>query len=129
MTSPKTRARATPAKRPPSKRLDDDSLRSIVDEGIEKSLRVAIEVLDDDEATPHTKLLAARIFYAPLSKRLTTDAPDLSVTPQEKFLSLMREVRDVPTRELVVTDDDIADVPTDALPDFEGDAEPHASAS
>ena len=126
MTSPKSPARAT---RADSKRLAQAELTGLIDEGIEKSLKAAMKILADPHAPGYTKMAAARLFHAPMMNRLGAEVPDEEVSPQERFMGLMRAVRDVPAREILVTDADIETVPVDNLVAFESDAEPDALTS
>jgi hypothetical protein len=126
MTSPRKRAPGTLAA---SKRLAQAELTGLIDEGIEKALTTALSILGDPHAPPYTKMSAAKLFHAPMMIRLGKKTPTEEVTPQQRFLGLMREVRDVPVREVVVTDEEMVAVPVDDLPTFESDARADASAS
>lgn len=124
MTSPKRPARATPKLNlPPSKRLAEAELTGLIDTGIEQALQTALKILGDPHAAAYTRMAAAKFFHAPMMNRLGTELPDEAVSPQERFMVLMASVRNVPAREIIVTEDDIETVPVDDLALFEPDAE------
>ncbi|HXA31506.1 MAG TPA: hypothetical protein VNV87_04545 [Acidimicrobiales bacterium] len=101
-----------------STRLSQAELTGLIDEGIEKSLRTALAILDDPDAAGYVKLHAANLFKAPMLNRLLGEQPQTASSPQERFLSLMREIREVPVRGIVVTEEEITDIPVDDIPEF-----------